>query len=125
MIVMQLGILALVAAAAAGVVLTREPGKQAIGISFFGLMLAIMFYIFQAPDVALSQLVIGVVALPLMVLLSVARIRVSEIERRANGEKSADSQKENMDSRGGQPSQRAQAANEQKRGGAGPAEATP
>ena len=38
-------------------------------------MLALMFLLFQAADVALSQIVIGTVGLPLMVLLAIAKIR--------------------------------------------------
>ncbi len=68
-------ILSLVAIAGGAVVLTRDPLNQALGVSFFGLMLSAMFYIFQAPDVALSQMVIGAVALPLIILLTLARIR--------------------------------------------------
>jgi uncharacterized MnhB-related membrane protein len=34
-----------------------------------------MFFVFQAPDVALSQIVVGAVALPLMILLALAKIR--------------------------------------------------
>ena len=72
---MYAGILVLVALAGTAVVFTHEPEKQIIGVSFFGLVLALMFVIFQAPDVALSQIVVGAVALPLMVLLALARIR--------------------------------------------------
>lgn len=75
MVVMQIAILALVALAGTGVALTRNPVCQVIGVSFFGLMLALMFLVLQAPDVALSQLVIGAVALPLMVLLALAKLR--------------------------------------------------
>jgi uncharacterized MnhB-related membrane protein len=57
------------------VVLTRRPVDQAIGLSFYGLVLALMFFVFQAPDVALSQIAIGAVALPLMILLALAKIR--------------------------------------------------
>ncbi len=79
MLAMQIAILVLVALAGAGVALTRDPTCQVIGVSFFGLMLAVMFLALQAPDVALSQLVIGAVALPLMVLLALAKLRrVSE-----------------------------------------------
>ncbi len=81
MIVLQLGILALVAAAGTGVVLTRRPERQVVGVSFFGLMLALMFLIYQAPDVALSQLVIGAVALPLMVLLALAKLKRASMDR--------------------------------------------
>jgi energy-converting hydrogenase B subunit D len=68
-------ILALVAAAGLGVVLTREPSKQAVVVSFYGLLLALMFFLFQAPDVALAQITVGAVALPLMILLALAKIR--------------------------------------------------
>ena len=68
-------VLLFVPASGTGVVLTRDPAKQVIGLSFFGLMLALMFFVLQAPDVALSQLVIGAVALPLMVLLALAKLR--------------------------------------------------
>ncbi len=75
MLVIQITILVMVALAGAAVVLTRDPASQAIGLSFYGILLALMFFIFQAPDVALSQLTIGAVALPLMMLLALAKIR--------------------------------------------------
>ena len=73
--ILQNGILLFVAAAATAVVLTRDPVSQAVVVSFYGLLLAIMFLIFQAPDVALSQIVAGAVALPLMILLALARVK--------------------------------------------------
>jgi len=75
MIVLQLAILILVAATGTAVVFSRNAESQPIGISFYGLVLSIMFFIFQAPDVALSQLVIGAVGLPLMIMLALARLR--------------------------------------------------
>jgi energy-converting hydrogenase B subunit D len=74
-IILQIGILLLVAAAGTGVVLTRNPEAQIVGVSFFGLLLSLLFTIFQAPDVALSQIVIGAVGLPLMVLLALACLK--------------------------------------------------
>ncbi len=70
-----IAILLFIAAAGTAVVLTRDVFCQPIGISFFGLMLAIMFMAFRAPDVALSQVVIGAVGLPLMILLALASLR--------------------------------------------------
>ncbi len=75
MIFMQVIILGLVAVSGTLVVLTRRPDNQPIGISFFGLVLALMFTVFQAPDVALSQIVVGTVGLPLMILLALAKLR--------------------------------------------------
>lgn len=66
--------------AATVVVLTRQPVSQTILISFYGLLLAIVFVLFQAPDVALSQIVIGAIALPLMILLALAKIKKQEDE---------------------------------------------
>jgi len=77
LLVLQIAILVMVAAAGTAVVLTRDPTCQVIGLSFFGLLLALMFFIFQAPDVALSQIVIGAVALPLMFLLTLAKVRLN------------------------------------------------
>lgn len=57
------------------VVFAREPGGQAVGLSFYGLVLALMFFVFQAPDVALSQVVIGAVGLPLMVMVTMAGLK--------------------------------------------------
>ena len=71
----QITILVLVAVTASGVVLTRDPPSQTIALSFYGLVMALMFFIFQAPDVALSQIVIGAVALPLMIMLALAKMR--------------------------------------------------
>lgn len=81
MLLLQFTILSFVAVTATAVVLTREPAKQAIGISFYGLIMALMFFIFQAPDVALSQIVIGAVALPLMILLALTKVRRHEEEQ--------------------------------------------
>jgi uncharacterized MnhB-related membrane protein len=80
-LILECAILAMVALAATAVVLTHDPVNQIIGVSFFGLLLALMFLILQAPDVALSQIVIGAVALPLMVLLALARIRRDRANR--------------------------------------------
>lgn len=72
---LQNTILIFVAVAGSAVVLTRDPVSQAIVVSFYGLLLGIMFFVFQAPDVALSQIVVGAIALPLMILLALARVR--------------------------------------------------
>jgi energy-converting hydrogenase B subunit D len=75
MTVLQVIALILVAVGALGVVTTRDPASQAIAAGFYGLLLAILFFVFQAPDVALSEIVIGAVALPLMILLALAKTR--------------------------------------------------
>lgn len=77
---LQLFALLLVAGSSLGVVTTRDPTSQAIAMSFYGLVLALMFFVYQAPDVALSQIVVGVLAMPLMILLALAKVKVHEKE---------------------------------------------
>jgi energy-converting hydrogenase B subunit D len=66
-------VLALVAASATMVVLTRDPFRQTIVLGIYGLTLAVAFVAFQAPDVALSISAVQVVALPLMILVALAK----------------------------------------------------
>ena len=44
-------------------------------VSFYGLLLGIFFLVLQAPDVGLSEIVVGAVALPLMIVLALVKIR--------------------------------------------------
>ncbi len=67
--------LLLAAVCATSVVLARDPLRQAMVASIYGLVLGITFFVFQAPDVALSQTVVGAVALPLMILLALAKVK--------------------------------------------------
>lgn len=64
-----------VAASGTAVVLTRDPLRQAFVTGFFGLALATLYLSLQAGDVALSQIVVGAMAVPLIVLLSLAKVR--------------------------------------------------
>jgi energy-converting hydrogenase B subunit D len=75
LIVLEVAVFLLVAAGGTAVVLTRDPLDQAIVASFYGLVLGTMFLVFQAPDVALSQIAVGAVALPLMIVLALAKVR--------------------------------------------------
>jgi uncharacterized MnhB-related membrane protein len=81
MTALQATALLLVALGGTGVVITRDPLKQAMVAGVFGILLAVLFFLFQAPDVALSQITVGSVALPLMILLALARIRAEERDR--------------------------------------------
>jgi uncharacterized MnhB-related membrane protein len=72
------GILLLLAVSGFAVVRTRNTTEQVIALSFYGLITALMFFFYQAPDVALSQITIGAVALPLMVMLAISRMKARE-----------------------------------------------
>jgi uncharacterized MnhB-related membrane protein len=78
MTVLQAVALFAVAAGGTAVVLTRDPTRQVILTGVFGLALAVLFFVFQAADVGLSQIVVGSVALPVMALLT-----LRELHRRA------------------------------------------
>ena len=67
--------LLLVAVAATAAVLVRDPARQALVLSPLGLTLALLFTVLQAPDVALSQLAVGSALTPLLLLLSVRKVR--------------------------------------------------
>lgn len=75
MIAVQAAALLLVALGAWATVMAREPVRQAVVVSLYGLALGILFFVFQAPDVALSNIVIGAVAMPTMILLAIAKTR--------------------------------------------------
>jgi energy-converting hydrogenase B subunit D len=78
----QLAALILVAVTGTAVVLTPEALRQALVLGVFGLALTILFFTFQAPDVALSEIVVSTVGLPLIILLALRRIKEQERSRR-------------------------------------------
>jgi energy-converting hydrogenase B subunit D len=75
---LQITILVLVAAGATMVVLIRAQVRQVLALSVYGVLLAVLFLAFQAPDVTLSELTVGAVALPLVLLLTLAKVRRRE-----------------------------------------------
>jgi energy-converting hydrogenase B subunit D len=77
----QLAALILVAITGTAVVLTPEALRQALVLGIFGLALTLLFFTFQAPDVALSEIVVSTVGLPLIILLALRRIREQERSR--------------------------------------------
>jgi uncharacterized MnhB-related membrane protein len=75
---LQITLLVLVAAGATAVVLIRDRVRQVLMLSVYGVLLAVLFLAFQAPDVTLSELTIGAVVLPIVVLLTLAKVRKPE-----------------------------------------------
>ena len=72
---LQVVAMALVALGGTATALTREPFRQLLVGGLYGLLLVVLFVVYQAPDVAVSAVVAGSLALPLMVLLALARLR--------------------------------------------------
>jgi uncharacterized MnhB-related membrane protein len=75
---LQVTLLVLVAAGATAVVLIRDRVRQVLALSVYGVLLAVLFLAFQAPDVTLSELTVGAVVLPAVLLLTLAKVRKKE-----------------------------------------------
>jgi uncharacterized MnhB-related membrane protein len=69
-------LLVLTAVAGGGVALSRNPRRQVMAMSANGLVLAALFMALQAPDVAFSELTVGMVAVPLLFLVILSSIRM-------------------------------------------------
>ncbi|MEU1200623.1 hydrogenase subunit MbhD domain-containing protein [Streptomyces sp. NPDC005813] len=70
--------LLLVAACATAAVAVRDPERQALVLAVLGTALAVLFTVLQAPDVGLSQLAVGSALTPLLLMLSVRKVRRRE-----------------------------------------------
>ena len=75
---LQIVVLVLVAVGATIVVRTKGRVRQVLALSVYGMLLAILFFVFQAPDVTLSELTVGAIALPIILLLTIAKVRKPE-----------------------------------------------
>ena len=67
--------LVLVGCTGTTVALTRRPDHQALLLSAYGLTLSVLFVLLAAPDVALSQIAVGTAVVPLLVMLTVRKVR--------------------------------------------------
>ena len=72
--------LVLVALAGGAVVVTGDALRQTLVLGIYGLALTMLFFVFQAPDVALSEIVVSTVGLPVMILLALRKVRQQERE---------------------------------------------
>jgi energy-converting hydrogenase B subunit D len=68
----QIAAIVLVGLAGTAVVLARDPRRLVLLNGVLGLALTLLFVVFQAPDVALSMLVVGGVAYPLILLVAIS-----------------------------------------------------
>jgi energy-converting hydrogenase B subunit D len=74
MIWAQTAALVVVAVAGTATVVVRDPVRQTVVAGIFGIVLAVLFLAAGAPDVALSQIVVAAIAVPVMVLLALAKL---------------------------------------------------
>jgi uncharacterized MnhB-related membrane protein len=75
MIPLQIVAIVLVGLGGLAVVTTRDPLRQTLVTGLYGLALVVLFVIFQAPDVALSELVVSSIAFPFILLATLAKVR--------------------------------------------------
>ncbi|SEC55821.1 Uncharacterized MnhB-related membrane protein [Streptomyces sp. 3213] len=75
--------LVLVAVSATAAVAVRDPARQALVLAVLGTVLAVLFTVLQAPDVALSQLAVGSALTPLLIMLSVRKVRRPQRKKEA------------------------------------------
>ena len=57
------------------VVVAYDPLRQAVVNGLFTLALVVLFVVLQAPDVGISELVVGTVAFPLVLLAAIYQTR--------------------------------------------------
>lgn len=82
MTMLQIAALAAVAISGGAVVAAADPLRQTLVLGIFGLSLTMLFFVFQAPDVALSGIVVSTVGLPVMILLALRKVNQHERERK-------------------------------------------
>ncbi|HWE66076.1 MAG TPA: hydrogenase subunit MbhD domain-containing protein [Acidimicrobiales bacterium] len=75
--------LTLVGISGLAVVASNAPVRQAVTVSVFGMLLAVLFFVLQAPDVALSEVAVGTAIVPLMVMLAIRTVQRHETQHRA------------------------------------------
>ncbi len=71
---LQWVLFSLVGLAGTAVVLTRNPKRQIFVAGIFGLLEATVFFMVHSPDVALSELAVGSIGLPVLVFLTLAKL---------------------------------------------------
>lgn len=63
------------------VVVSRDPRRQVFALAAHGLMLGVLFFVLQAPDVAFSQIAVGTVATPLLFLVALSAVAFNRTRR--------------------------------------------
>lgn len=63
------------------VVISRDPKRQVYALCVNGLVLALLFFVLQAPDVAYSEIAVGTVVVPLLFLITLAAVAMNKGRR--------------------------------------------
>jgi uncharacterized MnhB-related membrane protein len=75
MMVLQVVAVVLLGAIGTAVAVTRDLLHQALTFALFGLVLALVFLLYQAPDAALAQVVVSGLVVPLLLFVTLAELR--------------------------------------------------
>ncbi|HET7570245.1 MAG TPA: DUF4040 domain-containing protein [Gammaproteobacteria bacterium] len=63
------------------VVISRDPKRQVFALCGNSLVLALLFFVLQAPDVAFSEIAVDTVVVPLLFLITLAAIAINKLRR--------------------------------------------
>lgn len=81
---------ALIVVAAVLVVLLRNLSGSVMALSAMGTVLSVLFVVLAAPDVAQAEVVVGAIALPVLYLIAIGKLRTDVPDRGELGEEEAD-----------------------------------
>jgi energy-converting hydrogenase B subunit D len=76
------GMLTLTGIAGLAVVLARDPKRQVFALAANGLVLGALFFVLQAPDVALSEISVNTVITPLLFVVALASVAMNKARER-------------------------------------------
>lgn len=86
MTALQAAALVVVVVAGTLIVFASDPLRQALLLSIYGFALTLFFFVLQAPDVALSELVVGGVAMPVIILAALRKLARDAAQRSSDGD---------------------------------------
>jgi energy-converting hydrogenase B subunit D len=81
MTALQAVALVVVVVAGTAVALLGDPLRQTLVLAIYGFALTLLFFVFEAPDVALSELVVSGVALPVIILAALRKVAQQTAQR--------------------------------------------
>lgn len=81
---------ALIVAAGVLVVVLRNLSGAVMALSAMGTVLSVLFVVLAAPDVAHSEVVVGAIALPVLYLIAIGKLRSDVLDRGELGEDDSD-----------------------------------
>jgi uncharacterized MnhB-related membrane protein len=77
---------ALIVAAGVLVVVLRNLSGAVMALSAVGTVMSVLFVVLSAPDIAHAEVVVGAIALPVLYLIAIGKIRTDVLDRGELGE---------------------------------------